>query len=1565
MEALYNFFDHGEVPAFFLCDPNQNQLFSLGAAYNRKVSLRYNAIGGLEFDYPQSIDNGQTNLPAFDFIHNKMVVLVDGIDYYIINECPVSSEGTRLIKHIVAQSLDSALLMRKLVGFSGTYNLYNQSDPYGTLLQELVDMLPSWSIGTVDSSLQDTYRTFDENDTTVYNFLISTVATTYNCIFEFDNFNKTISAKAIDTLNPPKLGISLSLNNLLKSVKVDEYADEMATALYCYGGEGLDIHSVNPLGSNIIYDFHYYKSTDWMSQDLIDSIDAWETKIDNYQLTYANTLTDLKTYSASMVNLTTDLTDFESQLTSLLGIYKVRKQQKLDTSEVEKQIYNQRVKISGQNESISDLQKIIDGKESSLRLIVHDLSFTKYLSFKDFYSDIGYMMGVVETITKNWNTIYNEKSKAPEFNLALYNAKLPTIVDLVNKINHRYNELTNYISIQLNTQPFKVNEDYIKYILDVVIEVVDGLYNVLQEIIPNTSITVSLSSLSEELKNYQEIIYLQPNFTDELFLDLSAFIYENSYTNENIIITDIMTEDEIQEQAQELYDESVKVLARKSEPRYELSGDVINFISLKEYEAFTKNLVMGGLLDIVIDENNIIEAAVLELVINYDDPTDFQMTLSNRARLNKDNWVLTDYLGSALSGNNNGISSTQISNITQQITQNITEGGGGTEVPDDTYLRLDATNDPVNGDLRIMPDVDSHTSFQVIESTGETPVFSVDNLNGQINVQAKYAQTSSSPMINLWISASTLVSTITSDDPTNLYMGVDSGINNVPSSASLMFTFDTNLQGWVYDTSIQIANETGATGLAPDTTDNLIWSSGSATLNPPENGLHGWRYGNMMFDALPYGIIASASTVFSVGKMDLGGTGYGIIFGNAIKYSDGTYDINWHGGAGSYAPTSGNYNKTISQLLIGYMASSISYHIYIDNVSLYSPYAVGVNNIFIGNESGKLNVSGISNVGLGSKTLMNNLGNMNTALGYKSFSANNGNGNIGLGTYAGHRQTSKSNLLIIDSQLRSASSVELTNAIIVGEMAPLPANQRIRINAKIKAEDSGVPLTVISGSSQTGNLQEWQSSASVVLARVDQIGRMYAVNLSGSNTGDQVVPLNVVKTSGCALVAYNSTTGSFTSGSLVSAIYQLSDVVITGSQLDGQALSWSSASSKWYPKTTSSGIGDAPVDGQIYGRQSASWVVITSGSSGGITEAPIDGQTYGRNSASWVVVTGGSSISSASSVYLYDQKFGETMTTTGSYFTSASTFIANSLRVFLNGVRQDNTQFTEGATHNYFTTAFTTSASDILEIDYSKIDSPLVISGKYNEVISGSGTSFYTSQTFIPNSLRVFLNGLRQDVSEYSEKVGLNGFDTIFTVYSTDVLSVDYDRYTSSGSAILPITSASQTNYWINGYNASTGSFTSASPVFASTSLNNLSTTSINANLIPDTTNTRALGSGTAKWATSYVTNGLFYGFLSTITGGVLTISSGSITITASRHTVDTEGAAATDDLVNIVDGGSNVGTILILSTYSSERDVTLKDGTGNMHLNGDCTLATAFDTIMLIKINSTTWSELCRSING
>ena len=129
--------------------------------------------------------------------------------------------------------------------------------------------------------------------------------------------------------------------------------------------------------------------------------------------------------------------------------------------------------------------------------------------------------------------------------------------------------------------------------------------------------------------------------------------------------------------------------------------------------------------------------------------------------------------------------------------------------------------------------------------------------------------------------------------------------------------------------------------------------------------------------------------------------------------------------------------------------------------------------------------------------------------------------------------------------------------------------------------------------------------------------------------------------------------------------------------------------------------------------------------------------------------------------------------------------------------------------------------------------------------------------------------------------------------------------------------------------------------------------------LVPDSTaNARGLGSSSKQWGLAYVKAVML------ADATELTIASGAITVTQGYHAVDTEGNAAADDLDSITAGsGITAGAKVVFRAEDVSRVVTLKDGTGNLLLNGDCALSATDRTITLI-YDGTNWREIARSVH-
>ena len=97
----------------------------------------------------------------------------------------------------------------------------------------------------------------------------------------------------------------------------------------------------------------------------------------------------------------------------------------------------------------------------------------------------------------------------------------------------------------------------------------------------------------------------------------------------------------------------------------------------------------------------------------------------------------------------------------------------------------------------------------------------------------------------------------------------------------------------------------------------------------------------------------------------------------------------------------------------------------------------------------------------------------------------------------------------------------------------------------------------------------------------------------------------------------------------------------------------------------------------------------------------------------------------------------------------------------------------------------------------------------------------------------------------------------------------------------------------------------------------------------------------------------------------LLTIASGAITATRHYHRVDTESAAAADDLDTI--NGGVAGMLLVLQSQANTRVVTVRDNAGNIQLAGsaNCVLNNVYDKLMLIYTPGNRWEEISRADNG
>lgn len=553
----FDVYNQSELPYFYLLNPDETPIYNLGSIYNRKFELRYNTLSTLTFTAPSFV-NGEAQ-DYYNYLQYRRLIAVENIGNFMITEIEISNDGVSEIKEITCKSLENIFSYKKLSLFSGTYTFNNVISGSGAtqtqnLMTSLLSYVPGWTLDYVDPSLTNITLNFDITDKTLYDFMMTDVAQSYQCIFVFDSLQKKVSAYAITNATTPT-DIFISFDNLLKGFTISESTEEMVTALNVLGGEGISINYVNPLGTNTIYNFAYYKTTQWMTQDLIDALDVWEDKVTAYQPTYANLLTGLRIENTNLIVLESELVDLEGELDSLNNIKEVRNQQKLDTTEVSGSIANTSASIVAKEAEIVDEQGVISAINAQLTSINQEVSFS------------------------------------------------------------------------------------------------------------NTIVCPSSGS---------------PNFTDAQFSSLNNFIIGNTYTNTNFIETSLMSEVDVQNVSQRLYDQAVGVLGKVSQPRYSFEVSAANFLFIKDFEPFISQLALGCTMTIELNSGSTVSAALLGLDFNYDDPTDFNMILSNRLRLDDEQFQYSDLMDSTVdAGVTTNFNSQKWNNVSNSYTSVV---GTGTNI---------------------------------------------------------------------------------------------------------------------------------------------------------------------------------------------------------------------------------------------------------------------------------------------------------------------------------------------------------------------------------------------------------------------------------------------------------------------------------------------------------------------------------------------------------------------------------------------------------------------------------------------------------------------------------------------------------------------------------------------------------------------------------------------------------------------------------------------------------------------------------------------------------------------
>lgn len=318
------------------------------------------------------------------------IVELQNIGQFVLVNPKETGDGVKKTKACKGYSLEYEFTFKKLSLASATYNFWNPVTPDSTLLGIILELMPSWSIGSIDSNLVGKYRTFEVSDENLYNFIKGTIQTSYNCIFDFDTYNRRINVKDASSTVPTN-PIYISNANLAKEITVEENTESIVTRLDVNGADGVNIRDVNPSGTNQIINLDYFMNADNFNQALIDKYYAWKESYANYQLPYYNLSVEYvlqimrkTTEQTALVELESERTILENEQAIIIqGIARdLVPQSKLD--DVNTRIAAKQAEINAKNEEIKSIEAQAASIYSELVTINKAANFKSYFTQEEY-----------------------------------------------------------------------------------------------------------------------------------------------------------------------------------------------------------------------------------------------------------------------------------------------------------------------------------------------------------------------------------------------------------------------------------------------------------------------------------------------------------------------------------------------------------------------------------------------------------------------------------------------------------------------------------------------------------------------------------------------------------------------------------------------------------------------------------------------------------------------------------------------------------------------------------------------------------------------------------------------------------------------------------------------------------------------------------------------------------------------------------------------------------------------------------------------------------------------------
>ena len=626
-----------------------------------------NSANEISFTVYEELDGNNERL--WDEIIDLRLVWIKELNEYF--EIYVSgSETYGLVKNITGTSLCEAELSQTLLRNieinteddiardDYVVTKFYNSNGEGSLLHRILEKVPHYSIKHVDESLKNLQRTFSINDKSVYDFLTGECAEQFNCLFQFDSVERSISVYDLYTVCadcghrgefndvcPECDGTDLlyygtdttifvSTDNLTDEIT---YSTDVDSIKNCFKLEAGDdnmtaaVIACNPNGSAYLYYFSDEQKRD-MPDALKDKLESYDELVESYTEEYQEV-------SAGLYDCVDKIIYYQSGMMPTIEIAEVTASTEAakltadNMNPIGLTTVSSYTSTSTVNSALKNFAKVFV-KSGFVKVEIDSGTFT-YVGKDDNGYDYGYWTGrfkitnysdeedvaysEIMTIRVTSDVMYYLEQRIKK-NIANNDSDDGSIFDVLSISNldsfknaltyYCYNRLESFadaiqgvIDILIEEKQSSTDSDYYEQFYSPYYDKLTACQNEMNvRAATIKSYEDREASLIKQRNDIQEALDFETYIGEELYNIFCSYRREDTYRNDNYI-SDGLDNAEILRKAIDFIDVAKQEIVKSGEHQHSMSANLYNLLVMKEFAPIKEYFELGNWIRCKFDDS--------------------------------------------------------------------------------------------------------------------------------------------------------------------------------------------------------------------------------------------------------------------------------------------------------------------------------------------------------------------------------------------------------------------------------------------------------------------------------------------------------------------------------------------------------------------------------------------------------------------------------------------------------------------------------------------------------------------------------------------------------------------------------------------------------------------------------------------------------------------------------------------------------------------------------------------------------------------------------------------------